>query len=66
MRKGYDVLDVGGQDTTSGSVQILRRRRKGEVRKQHIQLVCKRCSGEESQCIPIGKRCRNTVEWRMC
>ena len=36
MRKGYDVLDVGGQDTTSGSVQILRWRRKGEVRKQRM------------------------------
>ena len=42
MRKGYDVLDIGGQDTTSGSVQILRRRRKGEVRKQHMQSICKR------------------------
>ena len=62
MRKGYDVLDVGGQDTTSGSVQILRWRRKEKVRKQCMWPGHKRHSREGSWCIPIGKRCRNTVE----
>jgi len=62
MRKGYDVLDVGGQDTTSGSVQILRWRRKGEVREQCIWSDHKRRSRREDQCIPTRKRHRNTVE----
>jgi len=38
---------------------------KEEVRKQHMWPGHKRHSREGSRHIPIGKRCRNTVEWRM-
>ena len=58
----YDVLDVGEWDTTSGSVQILKLRRKGEeVRKQHMQLVCKRHSKRKDQHAPYGERHRSIV-----
>jgi len=43
----------------------LRRRRKGEVKKQYVQSVCKRHSRERGQHIPSGKRHRNTVEGRI-
>ena len=45
---------------------VTKEERKGEVKKQHGQSVCKRCSREGSQRVLIGKRCRNTVEWRTC
>jgi len=49
------------------SAQILKLRRRGRgIRKQCMQLACKRHSKKRNWCTPYGERCRNIVAHRVC
>ena len=65
--KEVKCFQCQGQDTISGSIQILKLKgRERKKKKWHVWPDHKKHSKKGSRCIPIGKRHRNTVEQRMC